>query len=123
MTVVTAVAARNMGRVFARRRQAVMAGAAGADNLVVVDSECWHPDIRVMAVFASIGGLNVVRRLASRFDSVVTAEAVPRDVDVIEVRRQPGDRRVAIVAIVATRYVSCVLASGSHAVVTGPAGS
>ena len=61
--------------------------------------------------------------LASRVSAIVAACAVARDVDVIEVGREPRDSRVAIVAVVATGDVGWVLAGRSNAVVTGITGS
>ena len=53
----------------------------------------------------------------------MAADAVAGDVRVVEVRRQPGNGRVTIVAISAARDVRRVLAGGNCAVVTGAAGA
>ena len=63
------------------------------------------------------------RVLAGRVGAVVAADAVARDIHVIEVGREPGDGCMAVVAVVAARDVRRVLARGSVAVVTGEAGS
>lgn len=45
-----------------------------------------------MAVFTNVAGLNVREVLASRIDSVVTADAIIRDAGMVEIRWQPTDR-------------------------------
>ena len=60
---------------------------------------------------------------AGRFRAVVTADAITRDIGVIEIRRYPGHRRVAIVAIVTAGNVGRVFAGRNGAIVTGPAGT
>ena len=62
------------------------------------------------------------RVLAGRVGAVVAADAVARDIHVIEIRRDPGDGCMAVVAVVAARDVRRVLARGGIAVVTGEAG-
>ena len=57
----------------------------------------------VVAVLAKIAGQNMIDILANRIRAVVTAEAVAREIGMIEVRRYPCHRRVAIVAGVAAR--------------------
>ena len=52
MTIVTGVAARNVGRVFARCDIAVVAGLTGTDDLSVVHHGGRRPKIHAMAVFA-----------------------------------------------------------------------
>ena len=103
MAVVAIIAAGDMRRVLARRNNAIVAGAAGSNNLGVVDRESWNPDIGVMAVLANFCSQNVRRVFAGRFDTVVTARAIAGDADVIEIRRQPTGRRMAVIAIVAAR--------------------
>ena len=76
-----------------------------------------------MAVLAHIGRIDVRRVLARCVGTVVTAEAVIRNIDVIEVGRDPRGRRVAVVAIVTARDVSRVLAGGHRAVMAGEASS
>ena len=58
---------------------------------------------------------------AGRDGAVVTADAVTTYVRMIEIRRQPGDCSVAIVAVVAARDVCRMFARGRGAVVTGSA--
>lgn len=123
VTVVAIVARVQMCRVFPCCCDAVVAGAAGADDLGVVDRESGRPDIRVMAVLADIAGLDVSRALTGRLDAVVTAHAVARDIDMVEVGRRPAGRRVAIVAVVAARNVCRVFANCRNAIMTGTAGA
>jgi len=91
MTIVAVVAAVDMTLVLAGGDNAVVAGAAGANHLCVVDRVHRHPDVRRMTIFADIAGLDVRLILASRIGTVVAAEAIARDVDVIEIRGQPTD--------------------------------
>lgn len=55
------------------------------------------PERGAVTILARIRGLNMRRTFASRFVTVVTAEAVSNDGGVIENSWQPGDRLVAIV--------------------------
>jgi hypothetical protein len=61
----------------------------------------------------------VRRRFAGGLGAVVAADTVAADVEVIEVRRQPGDAAVAIIAGVVAGDVRRVLAGGGDAVVAG----
>ena len=60
--------------------------------------------------------------LARRVGAVVAADAIARDINVIEVRRDPRNRCMAVVAVVAAGDVRRVLARGRIAVVAGEAG-
>lgn len=80
VTVVAIRAARNMRWMFAGRGNAVVAGAAFAQNLRVIHRECWCPDIWVVAVLADVGRLYVREVLASGIDAVVATYAVARNV-------------------------------------------
>lgn len=85
MTVVTGVGAGDMRRMFADGGDAVVAGAASANDLRVVDICRWGPHRWTMAVFANIGGLNVRLILAGGIVAVVTTDAVTNDVHVVEI--------------------------------------
>ncbi len=87
MAVVTIVAASDMCRILAACNNTIMAVAAGSDNLGVVDREYRCPDIRRVAVFADIRGLNVGWRFAGGLDAVVAAHAIAGNTDMIEVGR------------------------------------
>ncbi len=123
MTIVTVIAAGDMRGVFAGRRDAVMAGAASAQYLCVIDRKRGRPNIRRVAVLADIACLDVRRSFTCCINAIVAADAVARDVDVIEVRRQPGDRRMAVVAVVTASDVCRVFASCRDAIMTGTAAS
>ncbi len=92
MAVVAGIAAIDVCRVLAGCRDAVMAGAANAHDVRVVDSEYGREHVCVVAVFTDIAGLYVRRALAGRFSAIVAIDAVAGDVDVIEVCGQPARR-------------------------------
>lgn len=75
-----------------------------------------------MAIFADIAGLYVRRRLAGCIRAVMAIDAIARDIDMVEVRWQPGHRRVTIVAVIATGNVGRVLAGRDVAVMATAAG-
>lgn len=96
MTVVTIIATRNVRRMFAGRRIAVVAGSAATEDLRMVHGVGWHPDIAVVAVLANVCRLNVSRILADRCDAVVAVDAITNDAGVIKIGGQPPGRRVAV---------------------------
>ena len=71
-----------------------------------------------MAVLTDIRRLNMITGLAERIDVVVAADAVSGDVGVVEVRRNPAARRVAVVTGIAASDMVRALAHGNRAVVT-----
>ena len=77
----------------------------------------------VVAVFTNVCRQNVCRAFANRVDAVVATDAIARDIDVIEIRGNPGCRRMAVIAVVATRDVRQILASRDRSVVAGETGS
>lgn len=109
--------------VLSRRNRAVVAGRTGTEYLVVINGRYRLPGIRAMAVFADIRRLHVQWAFTGRIGSVVTAEAVVDNIGVVEIGRDPGNRRVAIVAVVATRYVRGVFPCGRYAIVAGVTGA
>ncbi len=118
MTQTAVLCGVEMPGILAGRGSAIVAGRARAEDLIVVHRGDGFPDISVMAVLANIGCLYVQRSLARRVSAVVTANAIVDDIHVIEVRRHPGDARVAVVAVVAARNMGRVLAGGDRAVMT-----
>jgi hypothetical protein len=100
---------------------AVMAGVARADDLRMIDGHHGRKDIRRVAVFTDIGRLNVPAVLSGGLRTVMAAYTVTGDVDVIEIRGQPADRAVTVIAIVAACDVRRVLAGGDDAVMARPA--
>ena len=87
VAVVTVVTAGNMRRMFADRYHTVMAGAAGADDLSVVNRIRRNPGIRCMAIFADDTGKNMVGVLARCIRTVVAARTIACDIDVVKVCR------------------------------------
>ena len=92
MTVVAIIATGDMRWVLACRNDAVMTGAASADDLSVVHGVGRNPDIGVMAVFANFCCQNVCWVLAGCFNAVVAARTIAGDADVVEIRGQPTGR-------------------------------
>jgi len=123
MTIVTIVAAVHVRRVLTGGRNSVVTGAAAAHHLRVVNGKHGSKNIGVVAVLTDIGRLDVRRVLAGGFGAVVAIETAARDVYVIEVRRQPADRRVTVITISAACNVRRVLASCRDAVMAGAAGT
>jgi hypothetical protein len=86
MAVVTGISAGQMVEVFSARGDAVVAGAAGSNDLHVIDNVCGRECTGVVAVFANNGGLDVRRVLARRGGSIVTARTVVENIRVVEIR-------------------------------------
>jgi hypothetical protein len=76
-----------------------------------------------VAILADVGGADVIQALAGCIDAVVAAEAVARDVGMVEIRRLPGCGGMTVVAVVAAREVRRVFASCDYAVMAGEAGA
>jgi len=112
-----------MARVLSGRRRAVVAGRAGAEHLVVIHRRNRRPHVGAVAVLADVGRLNVQRALPGRVSAVMAAGAVVDDVGVVEIRRDPGHGRVAVVAVVAAAYMSRMFARRGHAIMAGAAGA
>jgi len=91
VAVITGITARDVRRILAGCGNAVMAGAAGAKNLSVIDSICRCPDAGIVAVLADVAGLKMRRSFTGGIRAVVAVYAVVRDVRVIEIRRKPAD--------------------------------
>jgi len=121
VAVVAGIAAGDMSLVLARCRSAVMAGAAHAYHLGVINGHHRRKDVGCMTVLTHIRGLNMCRAFAGSVYAIVAADTVSRDIRMVEIGRQPGDGTVAIVAIVATGNMSLVLAGRRKAIMTGTA--
>ena len=67
----------------------------------MVNREHGREDIRGVAVFTNVGRLYVRRVFARGVRAVMTAKAVARNIHVIEICRQPGNRTVTVIAVVA----------------------
>ena len=123
VTIVAGIIGIQVSRVFTDGCNAVMTRAAGANDLGVIDRKHGREHVGSVAVLANIAGLDVRLVFAGRFCTVVAADAIAADICVVEIRRQPADRRVAVVAIIAARYMRRMLAGCRGAVVaraTGP---
>jgi len=144
VTIVTGIATGDMCRVFSGGGDSVVAGAATAEHLGVingynrykrdrrvavftdicrtnvgwalVDSRYRRKDNRAVAVFANICRLHVRRVFADRLGTVVTADTITSDVHMIEKHGQPASCAVTVVAGIAARDVSRVFADGSGAI-------
>ena len=92
VTIVTGIAAGDMRWMFASCDDAVVTRIARTDDLCVIDGEGRGKNVRVVAVLANIAGLNVSDVLARRIDAVVAVNTIARDIQVIEVCRQPTRR-------------------------------
>jgi len=123
MAVVAVITTVDMCRMFAGRGYAIVAGATGAQHLRVVDGEDRKPHVRCMTVFADIAGLYVRLSFARGIGTVVAADTISSDVDMVKVRWQPARRRMAVLAVVTTVDMTLVLAGRDDAVVTGSAGT
>jgi len=110
-----------MARVLSGSRSAVVARRTGAENLVVIDRCYRRPSRCAVAILANIGCLDVGRSLANGIGAVVATHTVVHDVDVVKVGRQPGDCRMAVVAIIAAGDMGGVFAGCYEAVMTGAA--
>lgn len=76
----------------------------------------------VVTILTDVGRVDMRGVFACGIRAVVAADAIVRDVHVIEVRRNPCIGRVAVVAIVTARDMRRMLARCCGAVVTGRAG-
>ena len=91
MAVIAVGTARDMRGILARCGNPVVTGTAFAQYLCVINSESRCPNIRVVAILADICCLHMREILAGRLDAVVAADAVTRNIHMIEVGRQPAD--------------------------------
>jgi len=121
MAVIAIVVAGDVRRVFARCSKSVMTGAAVTQHLCVIHRVGGGPDAAVMAVLTDVGCLHMRKVFASGIQTIVAAHAIASDVQVVERRRPPRNRRMAVVAGIAAGEVRRVLASRDNAIVTGAA--
>lgn len=123
MTIIAVVATRDVGWVLAGCCSAVMTRATCAGYLGMVDHVRRRPDVAVVAVFTNVGGLYVGQGFTGGLDTIVTAEAISDDADMVKIGRSPGDGRMAVVASIATGDVGWVLADRCNAIMAGAAGT
>ena len=123
MTVVATVVAGDMCRVFARCCETVMTGAAATQHLCVVDRIDGSPSIAVVTILTDVARLHMRQVFAGSIEAVVAACAIARNIQVVERRRSPGDRGVAVVAGIAAGEVCRVFAGCNYAIMTGATGA
>ena len=92
VAVVAGIAAGNMRRMLARRDDAVMAAAAGTDNLHVINRKDRREYIGVVAVLANIASENMCLVLANGVDAVMAINTLTSDVQMVEIGWQPSYR-------------------------------
>lgn len=118
VAVIAIIAAADVVRIFANSCNAVMTGSARAEHLRVIDGQNRNEHAAVMAVLAHVARLDVRGTLTRCVYAVMAADAIVNDAAMIEDRRLPRDRRMAIVTLVAGRNVVWRLASCLDTVVT-----
>jgi len=123
VTVIAGVATDNMRRVLACGNRAVVAGVAGTDHVGVIYPVHRCEGRNIVAVLTKISGLNMRRSLAGRVRTIVAAQAVIGDIDMVNVGGNPARRRMAVIAGVAATNMGRVLAFGDRTVVAGVAGT
>ena len=90
---------------LADRRGTVMARAAGAKHLCVINRKRGFKDRGAVTVFANVGCQYVDRALARSAGAIMATNAVADNSRVIEDRRKPGACSVAVIALIVGRYV------------------
>lgn len=121
MAVVTGVTAREMGRVLASRGDAVVTRDTGAHDVRVIDGEHRRKDVRVVAVFTDVIGLNVCQVLTGRIHAIVAVDAISGDAQMIKIGWQPPSRGMAVVTRIPARQMIQVFAGRGNAIMTGTA--
>ena len=76
-----------------------------------------------MAIFAKVARTDVIVVLAERVCTVMTAKAITRYACMVEIGRQPGDRCMAVIAVIAARNMFRILSERDRAVMAGSASS
>ena len=119
VAIVTGVAAGEVGGMLAGGYDAIVTGAAGTDYLRVINGEHRRKYVGAVAVFTDISCLNVCLVFACCLHTVVTVDAISGDIQVIEIRRQPSSRRVAVVTGIAAGQMIQIFATSDNAIVAG----
>ena len=89
----------------------------------MIDRKGRVPDVRRVAILANIACLYMGEWLARSFNAIVATGTISRDVYVVEIRWQPGDRGVAIVACVPAGDVGWMFSCRREPVMTGATGA
>ena len=118
VAVFTNVCRLNVCCSLARRNGAVVTRRTATQHLRVIHRYRRLPDNGAVTILTNVSRLDMCQSLASGLSTVVTSKAITNDVVVVEVGRCPGRGRMAVIAVVTTRYVQQVLADCNGAVVT-----
>lgn len=100
MAVVAIGAAAYVRCMFTRRRDAVVAGTAGAQDLGVIDRRRRYEGDGAVAVLANAGCPDVRWALPRRGRAVMAAHAVSSNARMVENSREPGAHGMAVVALI-----------------------
>lgn len=76
-----------------------------------------------MTVFANIRSLHMCQVLTRRCHTVMAADAITDNTDVVESRGSPRNRGMAVVAVIAAGNMSWMLANSDDAIMTRATGS
>jgi len=101
----------------------IVTARADADHMCVVHLRCWRERRDVVAVLAYVVGRNMAHGLADGVDVIVATDAVSGNVVVIEIGRQPGGRRMTVLAGIAAGYVPRRFAGNDCVVVAARTGT
>ena len=123
MTQSAIVRCIEVSRIHTRRGSAVMAGRTGSQNLIVIDGDDWSPYIGAVAILTDVCRLWVQWPLTCRIGAVVAVHTIAHNIGVIEVRWKPGNRCVAVIAVVTAGDMCRVLAGRSRAIVARSTGA
>ena len=104
---------------FARGGSAVMAGAAGAEHLLVIHPGYRNPGARGMAAHTVRGGADMAGRFARGSGTVMTAAACPSYLAMVESGPGPCRRCMTLFTVVAAWDVRTWLAGCLNAIVAG----
>lgn len=118
MAVVALGNCRDVISVFTAREYAVVTAGTGTERLQVIERDA-DPGVRLVTVFAHVGGRQVVGRLAGRRCAVVTADAIGRNSGVIKAYdRRKCDRQMTALALVTSWWVIDRFTNGGIIIVT-----
>ena len=92
MAVIAIVAARDMRRMLACRRRAVMARTASTEHLRVIDSIGRRENICIVTILTNVSCLYMGRTLANGINAVVATGTIIDDTEVVESRWPPTHR-------------------------------
>lgn len=113
MTVVAVVTTGDVIDVFARCSNAVMAAAAIAQYLRMINCDHRFPDRGGVAVLADICCQGMQRTFAGCISPVMAARTIGHDVGMVEVGRHPGNCRMAVITDIPCSNVTRMLALSS----------